>query len=150
VSRGTGSGSGYVRSPLELLGNQIRATAMIARKLSYSPSLITGEHVGALAIVVKFGFRLRRGCRCAPAPTSAGILVTQWKQDGITNGPQRKNLWSSTPGPTPLPEPAPSRRSCRARLPGFHAQKLEKLGMRGSDTRRAVFENCEVPEENVW
>ena len=121
----------------------------VNQKRRYLPKLITGEHVGALAMsepgagsdVVSMRLRAeRRGDRWVLNGTK------MW----ITNGPNADTLvvYAKT-------DPAAGPRGITAFLvekgfAGFRvAQKLDKLGMRGSPTGELVFEDCEVPAENV-
>ena len=129
--------------------NQIRRNGSEEQKRRYLPGLISGEHVGALAMsepgagsdVVSMRTRAdRRGDR----------YVLNGSKMWITNGPVADTLvvYAKTD-----PEAGP--RGITAFLiekgmKGFStAQKLDKLGMRGSDTCELVFQDCEVPEENV-
>ncbi len=129
--------------------NQIRRNGTTDQKRRYLPKLISGEHVGALAMsepgagsdVVSMRTRAdRRGDR----------YVLTGSKMWITNGPIAETLvvYAKT-------DPDAGPRGITAFLiekgmPGFTtAQKLDKLGMRGSDTCELVFEDCEVPEENV-
>jgi isovaleryl-CoA dehydrogenase len=129
--------------------NQIRRWGSDAQKRRYLPALISGEHVGALAMseagagsdVVSMRLRAeRRGDR----------FVLNGTKFWITNGPHADVLvvYAKT-------APEADSRGVTAFLvekgfKGFScAQKLDKLGMRGSDTGELVFEDCEIPEENV-
>ena len=129
--------------------NQIYRNGNEEQKRRYLPRLISGEHVGALAMsetgagsdVVSMRLRAdRRGER----------YVLNGTKMWITNGPDADVLvvYAKTD-----PEAGP--RGITAFLiergmRGFScAQKLDKLGMRGSNTGELVFEDCEVPEENV-
>src|SRR5687768_1142396 len=129
--------------------NQIRRNGTEAQKRKYLPKLISGEHVGALAMsepgagsdVVSMTTRAeRRGDR----------YVLNGTKMWITNGPVAETLvvYAKT-------DPDAGARGITAFLiekgfPGFSThQKLDKLGMRGSDTCELVFEDCEVPAENV-
>jgi isovaleryl-CoA dehydrogenase len=129
--------------------NQIRRNGSEAQKRKYLPKLISGEHVGALAMsepgagsdVVSMRTRAeKRGDR----------YVLNGTKMWITNGPVAETLvvYAKT-------DPDAGPRGITAFLiergmKGFStAQKLDKLGMRGSDTCELVFEDCEVPEENV-
>ncbi|MFC3076893.1 isovaleryl-CoA dehydrogenase [Phenylobacterium terrae] len=129
--------------------NQIRRWGSDEQKRRYLPRLISGEHVGALAMseagagsdVVSMKLRAERvGDR----------YVLNGTKFWITNGPHADVLvvYAKT-------EPEAASRGVTAFLiekdfKGFScAQKLDKLGMRGSDTGELVFEDCEVPEENV-
>jgi isovaleryl-CoA dehydrogenase len=129
--------------------NQIRRNGSEAQKRRYLPKLISGEHVGALAMsepgagsdVVSMRMRAeRRGDR----------YVLNGSKMWITNGPEADTL--VVYGRTDANAGA---RGITAFLvekgmKGFStAQKLDKLGMRGSDTCELVFADCEVPAENV-
>jgi isovaleryl-CoA dehydrogenase len=129
--------------------NQIRRNGTEQQKRRYLPGLISGDHVGALAMsesgsgsdVVSMRTRAdKRGSR----------YVLNGSKMWITNGPEAETLvvYAKT-------DPAAGPRGITAFIiekgfKGFStAQKLDKLGMRGSDTCELVFEDCEVPEENV-
>ncbi|HVV62996.1 MAG TPA: isovaleryl-CoA dehydrogenase [Pseudolabrys sp.] len=129
--------------------NQIRRNGSAEQKRKYLPKLISGEHVGALAMsepgagsdVVSMRTRAeRKGDR----------YLLNGSKMWITNGPVADTLVVY----------AKTDRTAGARgitafviekgMKGFApAQKLDKLGMRGSDTSELVFTDCEVPEENV-
>ena len=132
-----------------LCANQIGRHGSKAQKERYLPPLASGNHVGALAMseagagsdVVSMRLRAdRRGDRYLLNGTK------MW----ITNGPEADVLvvYAKT-------DPGAGARGIAAFIverafPGFSAgPKLDKLGMRGSDTCELVFENCEVPIENV-
>ncbi|MFZ5669960.1 MAG: isovaleryl-CoA dehydrogenase [Pseudomonadota bacterium] len=129
--------------------NQIRRWASPEQKRRYLPKLISGEHVGALAMseagsgsdVVSMKLRAdRRGDR----------YVLNGTKFWITNAPHADTLvvYAKT-------APEAESRGITAFLiekgmAGFSvSKKLDKMGMRGSDTAELVFEDCEVPEENV-
>ena len=129
--------------------NQIHRNGSERQKRRYLPKLVSGEHVGALAMsepgagsdVVNMKLRAeRRGDR----------YLLNGSKMWITNGPHADVMvvYAKT-------DPAAGPRGITAFLverefPGFStAQKLDKLGMRGSDTCELLFEDCEVPEENV-
>jgi isovaleryl-CoA dehydrogenase len=129
--------------------NQIFRHGSPAQKQSYLPGLINGELVGALAMseagsgsdVVAMRLRAnRRGDR----------YVLNGSKMWITNGPDADVLvvYAKT-------DPDAGARGITAFVvergyPGFStAQQLDKLGMRGSSTCELVFEDCEVPEDNV-
>ncbi len=129
--------------------NQIRKNGSEAQKRRYLPKLISGQHVGALAMsepgagsdVVSMKLR---------ADKKGDRYVLNGTKMWITNGPDADVLvvYAKT-------DPAAGARGMTAFLiekgfKGFScAQKLDKLGMRGSHTGELVFEDCEVPEENV-
>ena len=129
--------------------NQIKLNGNAAQKQRYLPKLVSGDHVGALAMsepgagsdVVSMKLRAeRRGDR----------WVLNGSKMWITNGPDADTLvvYAKT-------EPAAGSRGITAFIiekgwKGFsRAPKLDKLGMRGSNTCELVFEDCEVPEENI-
>ncbi|AOJ04972.1 isovaleryl-CoA dehydrogenase [Burkholderia mayonis] len=129
--------------------NQIHRNGTEAQKRKYLPKLISGEHVGALAMsepnagsdVVSMKLRAdKRGDR----------YVLNGTKMWITNGPDCDTLvvYAKT-------EPDAGARGITAfivekGMKGFSvAQKLDKLGMRGSHTGELVFEDVEVPEENI-
>jgi isovaleryl-CoA dehydrogenase len=129
--------------------NQIRRNGSEAQKRRYLPKLISGEHVGALAMsepgagsdVVSMRTRAtRRG----------DDYVLNGSKMWITNGPDADTLvvYAKT-------DPGAGARGITAFLiekgmPGFGtAQKLDKLGMRGSNTCELVFQDCVVPAANV-
>jgi isovaleryl-CoA dehydrogenase len=129
--------------------NQVRRNGNEAQKRKYLPKLISGEHVGALAMSEPgagsdvIGMRTR-------AEKRGDRYVLNGSKMWITNGPDADVLviYAKT-------DPAAGPRGITAFLvekgfAGFStAQKLDKLGMRGSNTCELVFADCEVPEENV-
>jgi isovaleryl-CoA dehydrogenase len=149
VSRGSAAVGLSYGAHSNLCVNQIRRNGTEEQRRRFLPKLISGEHVGALAMseessgsdVVSMRLRAeRRGDHYVLSGTK------MW----ITNGPQADTLvvYAKT-------DPAAGPRGITAFViekgfKGFRtAQKLDKLGMRGSDTSELVFENCEVPSENV-
>ena len=129
--------------------NQLRRWGTSEQKAKYLPKLISGEHVGSLAMsepgagsdVVSMNLR---------AEKRNDRYVLNGNKMWITNGPDADVLivYAKT-------DPAAGPRGITAFLiekgfKGFStAQKLDKLGMRGSNTCELVFEDCEVPEDNV-
>src|SRR4030081_4123406 len=129
--------------------NQLRRNGSDAQKRKYLPKLISGEHVGALAMsepsagsdVVSMSTR---------ADKKGDRYVINGSKMWITNGPVAETLvvYAKT-------DPSAGPRGITAfivekGLKGFStAQKLDKLGMRGSNTCELVFQDCEVPEENI-
>ena len=149
VSRASASVGLSYGAHSNLCVNQLRRNASDAQKRKYLPKLISGEHVGSLAMsepgagsdVVSMTTRAeKRGDR----------YVINGNKFWITNGPEAETLvvYAKT-------DPNAGSRGITAfiierGMKGFStAQKLDKLGMRGSDTCELVFEDCEVPEENV-
>jgi isovaleryl-CoA dehydrogenase len=129
--------------------NQIRRNGNEAQKKKYLPKLISGEHVGALAMSEPGAGSDVVGMRTR-AEKRGDRYVLNGSKMWITNGPDADTLvvYAKT-------DPAAGPRGITAFLiekgfPGFStAQKLDKLGMRGSNTCELVFEDCEVPAENV-
>ncbi len=129
--------------------NQIRRWASAEQKARYLPKLISGEHLGALAMSEPgagsdvVSMRLR-------ADKKGDHYILNGTKMWITNGPGADVLvvYAKT-------DPEAGSHGITAFLiekgmKGFStAQKLDKLGMRGSDTCELVFEDCEVPAENV-
>ncbi|MFN9209792.1 MAG: isovaleryl-CoA dehydrogenase [Betaproteobacteria bacterium] len=129
--------------------NQIHRNGSAAQKAKYLPKLVSGEHVGALAMsepgagsdVVSMKLR---------AEDKGGFYLLNGSKMWITNGPDADTLvvYAKT-------EPELGASGITAFLiekgrKGFSvAQKLDKLGMRGSHTGELVFRDCEVPAENV-
>ena len=129
--------------------NQIRRNGSDAQKRRYLPKLVSGEHVGALAMSEPGA-----GSDVVSMRTRAARRGDDWVLDGskmwITNGPDADTLVVYAKS-----DPEAGARGITAFLiekgmPGFTtAQKLDKLGMRGSNTCELVFRDCVVPGENV-
>jgi isovaleryl-CoA dehydrogenase len=129
--------------------NQIARHGTEQQKTDYLPKLCSGEHVGALAMsepsagsdVVSMKLKARR---------EGDVYVLNGNKMWITNGPDASTyvIYAKT-------DPEGGSRGITAFIverdfPGFsRAQKLNKLGMRGSNTCELVFEDCEVPATNV-
>ena len=129
--------------------NQIRRWGTPEQKARYLPKLCSGEHVGALAMSEPGAGSDVVGMRTRAERRGDRFVLTGSKM-WITNGPIAETLvvYAKT-------DPAAGPKGITAFLieqgmPGFStAQKLDKLGMRGSDTCELVFDGCEVPAENV-
>ena len=129
--------------------NQLRRNGNEAQKKKYLPKLVSGEHVGALAMSEPgagsdvVSMRLR-------AEHRGGKFVLNGNKMWITNGPDADTLvvYAKTDveaGPRGI-----TAFLIEKGMPGFStAQKLDKLGMRGSNTCELVFQDCEIPEENI-
>ena len=149
ISRGSGAIGLSYGAHSNLCVNQININGDAEQKSRYLPKLVSGEHLGALAMsepgsgsdVVSMKLR---------AEKKGDRYVLNGSKMWITNGPGADVLavYAKT-----NPDAGP--RGITAFLiekdfKGFStAQKLDKLGMRGSDTSELVFEDCEVPEENI-
>jgi len=149
ISRASGSVGLSYGAHSNLCVNQIRRNATPEQKAKYLPRLVSGEHVGALAMseagagsdVVSMKLRAEK--------RNTGYVLNGNKF-WITNGPDADTLivYAKT-------DPSAGPKGITAFLierefKGFStARKLDKLGMRGSNTCELVFEDCEVPFENV-
>ncbi|GAC1338983.1 MAG: isovaleryl-CoA dehydrogenase [Beijerinckiaceae bacterium] len=149
VSRASASVGLSYGAHSNLCVNQIRRNGSLEQKRKYLPKLISGDHIGALAMsepgagsdVISMKTR---------AEKKGDRYILNGSKMWITNGPVAETLvvYAKT-------DPNAGTRGITAFLiekgmKGFSpAQKLDKLGMRGSDTSELVFEDCEVPEENV-
>ncbi|MFC3227629.1 isovaleryl-CoA dehydrogenase [Marinibaculum pumilum] len=148
VSRASASVGLSYGAHSNLCVNQIRRCGNDDQRGRYLPKLMTGEHVGALAMSEPgagsdvVGMKLRAAKR-------GDRYVLNGNKMWITNGPDADVLvvYAKTD-----PEAGPRGISAFLIERGFKgfstAQKLDKLGMRGSSTCELVFEDCEVPEEN--
>ncbi|MQX35902.1 isovaleryl-CoA dehydrogenase [Roseospira navarrensis] len=129
--------------------NQLRRNGTAEQKARYLPKLISGEHVGALAMSEPGAGSDVVGMRTR-AEKKGDRYVLNGSKMWITNGPDADVLvvYAKT-----NPEAGPKGITTfiiEKDFKGFStAQKLDKLGMRGSNTCELVFEDCEVPEENV-
>lgn len=149
VSRGSASVGLSYGAHSNLCMNQLNRWGTEAQKLKFLPKLSSGEFVGALAMsepgagsdVVSMKLK---------AEKKGDRYILNGSKFWITNGPDADVLvvYAKT-------DPAAASRGITAFLiekdfKGFSvAQKLDKLGMRGSNTGELVFEDCEVPEENI-
>jgi isovaleryl-CoA dehydrogenase len=149
VSRASASVGLSYGAHSNLCVNQIRRNGTDAQRRKYLPKLISGEHVGALAMsepnagsdVVSMRTRAdRKGDR----------YILNGSKMWITNGPvadvivvyAKTDRTAGSHGITAF--------LVETGFKGFSAaQKLDKLGMRGSDTGEIIFEDCEVPADNV-
>ena len=149
ISRGSASVGLSYGAHSNLCVNQISRNGSDEQKRRYLPRLISGEDVGALAMsepdagsdVVSMALR---------AEKKGDHYVLNGTKMWITNGPEADTfvIYGKT-------DPESGSRGITAFLveksfSGFHASpKLDKMGMRGSSTSELVFQDCEVPEENV-
>src|SRR5712672_2022804 len=149
VSRGSASVGLSYGAHSNLCVNQIRRNGTEAQKRKYLPKLISGAHVGALAMsepgagsdVVSMRTRAdRKGDR----------YVLNGSKMWITNGPVADTLVVYAKTDRDAGARGITAFIVEKSFKGFtQAQKLDKLGMRGSDTCELVFTDCEVPAENV-
>ena len=149
VSRASASVGLSYGAHSNLCVNQLRLNGTDAQRARYLPKLISGEHVGALAMSEPGAGSDVVGMRTR-AERKGDRYVLNGSKMWITNGPDAEVLvvYAKT-------DPDAGSRGITAFLieqgmAGFStAQKLDKLGMRGSNTSELVFEDCEVPAENV-
>ncbi|MBT3791265.1 MAG: isovaleryl-CoA dehydrogenase [Alphaproteobacteria bacterium] len=149
ISRGSASVGLSYGAHSNLCVNQIHRNGSSEQKSKYLPKLVSGEHVGALAMSEPgagsdvVSMRLR-------AEKKGDKYILNGNKMWITNGPNADVLvvYAKTD-----PEAGPRGITTfliEKDFKGFStSQKLDKLGMRGSNTCELVFEDCEVPEENV-
>ncbi|MAL42142.1 MULTISPECIES: isovaleryl-CoA dehydrogenase [Thalassospira] len=149
ISRASASVALSYGAHSNLCVNQIKRNANAEQKAKYLPKLISGEHIGALAMsepgagsdVVSMKLR---------AEKKGDRFILNGNKMWITNGPDADTLvvYAKTDldaGPKGI-----TAFIIEKTFKGFStAQKLDKLGMRGSNTCELVFEDCEVPEENI-
>jgi isovaleryl-CoA dehydrogenase len=149
ISRGSAAVGLSYGAHSNLCVNQINRNGTPEQKQRYLPDLVSGKNVGALAMsepgagsdVVSMRTR---------ADKKGGRYILNGTKMWITNGPVAETfvVYAKT-------DPTAGSRGMTAFIveksfKGFsQAQKLDKLGMRGSDTCELVFDDCEVPDENV-
>ncbi|KPQ24133.1 MULTISPECIES: isovaleryl-CoA dehydrogenase [unclassified Halomonas] len=149
ISRASASVALSYGAHSNLCVNQIKINASAEQKAKYLPKLISGDHVGALAMsepgagsdVVSMQLRAKR---------DGDHYILNGNKMWITNGPDADVLvvYAKT-------DPDAGSKGITAfiiekGMPGFStAQKLDKLGMRGSNTCELVFQDCAVPAENI-
>ena len=149
ISRASGSVGLSYGAHSNLCMNQIALNATDAQRDRYLPRLVSGEHVGALAMSEPGAGSDVVGMQLRAERRGESYALTGSKM-WITNGPDADVVvvYAKT-------DPAAGPRGITAFIvekgwAGYHsAQKLDKLGMRGSSTSELVFDNCLVPAENV-
>jgi isovaleryl-CoA dehydrogenase len=122
-----------------------------AQRRKYLPKLCTGEFVGALAMSEPGAGSDVVGSMACRAEKKGDRWIANGNKMWITNGPHADVLivYMRT-APKEMGSKAMTAFIIEKGFKGFRtAQKLDKLGMRGSDTCELVFEDCEIPEENV-
>jgi isovaleryl-CoA dehydrogenase len=149
ISRASGSVGLSYGAHSNLCTNQIVLNGTDAQRDRYLPKLVSGEHVGALAMSEPGAGSDVVGMQLRAEKCADGYALTGRKM-WITNGPDADLVvvYAKT-------DPAAGPRGITAFIiqkdfPGYStAQKLDKLGMRGSSTSELVFERCLVPAQNV-
>ena len=149
ISRGSASVGLSYGAHSNLCVNQIRRNGTEQQRRKYLPKLISGEHVGALAMSEPGA-----GSDVVSMRTRAEWKRDHWLLNGnkmwITNGPDADTLVVYAKNDLEAGARGITAFLIEKGMKGFStAQKLDKLGMRGSNTCELVFQDCEVPAENV-
>jgi isovaleryl-CoA dehydrogenase len=149
ISRASGAVGLSYGAHSNLCVNQLKLNGSDAQKKKYLPKLISGEHVGALAMSEPgsgsdvVSMRLR-------ADLKGDHYILNGNKMWITNGPDADTLVVYAKTDVNLGPRGITAFIIEKGFKGFStAQKLDKLGMRGSNTCELVFQDCEVPVENV-
>ncbi|MFP6734011.1 MAG: isovaleryl-CoA dehydrogenase [Rhodospirillales bacterium] len=149
ISRGSASVGLSYGAHSNLCVNQINLNGTDAQKRHYLPKLIAGDHVGALAMSETeagsdvVSMRLR-------ADRKGDKYILNGTKMWITNGPDADTMVIYAKTDAEAGAHGITAFIVEKTFPGFStAQKLDKLGMRGSNTGELVFEDCEVPAENI-
>jgi len=149
ISRASGSIGLSYGAHSNLCVNQIRRNGSNDQRKRYLPKLVSGEHVGALAMS-----ETGSGSDVVSMRTRADKKGSRYILNGskmwITNGPIAETLVIYAKTDATAGARGMTAFIVEKSFKGFStAQKLDKLGMRGSDTGEIVLQDCEVPEENV-
>ncbi|PKB79161.1 MAG: acyl-CoA dehydrogenase [SAR202 cluster bacterium Io17-Chloro-G9] len=149
ISRGSASVGLSYGAHSNLCVNQIFRNGNEDQKRRYLPKLISGQHVGALAMSEAdagsdvVSMRLQ-------AEQRGGLYILNGSKMWITNGPDADVLVVYAKTDPDAGSGGITAFLIERQFPGFSSSpKLDKLGMRGSNTGELVFEDCEVPQENV-
>jgi len=149
ISRASASVALSYGAHSNLCVNQIKRNGSLEQRQKYLPKLISGEHVGALAMSESgagsdvLGMTLK-------AEDKGGYYLLNGSKMWITNGPDADTLVVYAKSDPELGARGVSAFLIEKGMPGFSvAQKLDKLGMRGSHTGELVFNNVEVPAQNI-
>ncbi|ATW72038.1 acyl-CoA dehydrogenase [Moraxella osloensis] len=149
ISRASGSVALSYGAHSNLCINQIKRNGTDAQKQKYLPKLISGEFIGALAMSEPgagsdvTSMKLR-------AEDKGGVYVLNGSKMWITNGPDADVMVVYAKTNPELGAKGITAFLAEKGMKGFYtAQKLDKLGMRGSHTGEMVFDNVEVPSDNI-
>jgi len=150
ISRGSASVGLSYGAHSNLCVNQLRRWGSPEQKEKYLPKLISGEHVGALAMSESGAGSDVMGMRTT-AIRDGDSYVLNGSKMWITNAPEADtSIIYAVTGSDAAKSNKLSAFIVERDFPGYSiAQKLDKLGMRGSDTSEVVLENCQVPAENL-
>ena len=129
--------------------NQIRRNGTERQRQTYLPKLVSGEHVGALAMSEPGAGSDVVSMKLHAEPRGDHFILNGNKM-WITNGPDADVLVVYAKTDPPGKSRGITTFIVEKDFPGFStAQKLDKLGMRGSNTCELIFENCRIPAENI-
>lgn len=151
ISRASGSVGLSYGAHSNLCVSNLYANANEAQRRKYLPKLCTGEWKGALAMSEPGAGSDVVGSMSCRAELRDGVWVANGNKMWITNGPEADVLvvYMRTAGKDAGSQ-CMTAFIVEKSMPGFStAQKLDKLGMRGSNTCELVFQNCEIPAENI-
>ncbi|MFN5994335.1 MAG: isovaleryl-CoA dehydrogenase [Betaproteobacteria bacterium] len=151
ISRASGSVGLAYGAHSNLCVNNLYLNGTDAQRAKYLPTLCSGEHVGALAMSEPGAGSDVVGSMACRAEKKGDHWIANGNKMWITNGPHADTLivYMRT-APREMGSKAMTAFIVERGFKGFRtAQKLDKLGMRGSDTCELVFEDCEIPDENV-
>jgi len=149
VSRASASVGLSYGAHSNLCVNQLRRWGSSEQKRQYLPKLLSGEHVGALAMSEPESGSDVVSMRLT-ATRAGDHYVLDGRKMWITNGPEADVVVAYARLPGTRGASGITAFIVERDMPGFHAaQKLDKLGMRGSDTSELVFEGCRVPLANL-
>ena len=151
ISRASGSVGLAYGAHSNLCVNNLYLNGTDAQHAKYLPTLCSGEHVGALAMSEPGAGSDVVGSMACRAEKKGDRWIANGNKMWITNGPHADTLivYMRT-APKEMGSKAMTAFIVERGFKGFRtAQKLDKLGMRGSDTCELVFEDCEIPDENV-
>ena len=151
ISRASGSIGLSYGAHSNLCVNNLYANGNDAQRSKYLPKLCSGEYKGALAMSEPGAGSDVVGSMACRAELKGGVWIANGNKMWITNGPEANVLivYMRTAS-RELGSKCMTAFLVEKGMPGFStAQKLDKLGMRGSNTCELVFENCEIPQENV-
>jgi isovaleryl-CoA dehydrogenase len=151
ISRASGAVGLAYGAHSNLCVNNLFLNGNDAQRKKYLPKLCSGEHIGALAMSEPGAGSDVVGSMACRAEKKGDTWIANGNKMWITNGPHADTLivYMRT-APKEQGSKAMTAFIIEKNFKGFHtAQKLDKLGMRGSDTCELVFEDCEIPDENV-
>ena len=149
ISRASGSVALSYGAHSNLCINQIKRNGTDAQKQKYLPKLISGEFIGALAMSEPGAVSDVTSMKLR-AEDKGGVYVLNGSKMWITNGPDADVMVVYAKTNPELGAKGITAFLVEKGMKGFYtAQKLDKLGMRGSHTGEMVFDNVEVPSDNI-